>query len=312
MTAAKPRLIFHVGLHKTGTTFLQHLFAANLDVFAAAGYEAGPMFDAEKGRHHQLANALMQDGAGAFLAALKDVNRTTLITSENFTHWINRSKDSELKEVATELQKRFDTRVVIFLRRQDFLKESVFAEVTSSWYRGTIDREMHYYYDFNALLMRIEAAFGKDNIGLGVYRDIGPNDLVGEFLKVSGIDLDAKKLRPIPPQRVSLSRRKVALLSQLDKSNRKRARFVHDIIQGSTIVKDDGIKYQMSPEARRDFLRTYREGNFELAKRFDLNVDQTSFLISDELHQVPWRPLEPFSEQELALLASTPRNVAQS
>jgi hypothetical protein len=299
----KPKLVFHIGLHKTGTTFIQYYFAANLEVFANAGFLPAPQFDLQRGRHHQLAWTLANNGLDAFSEALSSMRQPSIVTSENFTHWIARNNDSDLERLACILTQAYEPKIVIFLRRQDFLKESVFAEVATSWYKGSIEQDNHYHYDFNRMLLRLEKAFGHSRVGVGVYRDNGPNDLVEEFLRAAAIDIDRSKLRSIPAQRVSLGRRIVALMAKLDKSDPKLVRLVKEKLRTSGIVKEDKVKYQMSPDARREFLRLYRDGNRELAKRFGFSEELSEYLVSDDLHTAPWHPLEPFTGPELALLA---------
>lgn len=303
MAAQKQKLILHIGLHKTGTSYIQQVLATNIAAFAAAGAIPAEMFNSTEGQHHKLAKLLLLDREDEFFAALGHSGKTTLVTSEALSHWFGRIDDTRMRAFAERLEAAgHDVRIVMFIRRQDFLKESVFAEVATSWYRGPIEREKHYFYDFNKLALRLETAFGHERIAIGLYRDDRRTDLMAEFLRLAELDLDPAGLVPVPPQRVSMGRRKVALLAGTDKKNRRKFRRLRKAVIESPVIVEDGIKYQMSPEARLKFLQRFKGGNRDLARRFGFDAEATGYLLSDAPHPAPWAPLAPFSAEEMAVL----------
>jgi hypothetical protein len=298
----KRRLILHAGLHKTGTSYIQKSIAENRDLLQQAGVRPARLFNAEEGQHHKLVRLLVDGREDDFLEALDSSAETVLVTSEGFTHWFKRTDPRKLRAFAARLRALFDVRIVLFIRRQDFLKESVFSEIALHWYRGTIEDEQHYHYNFNLLCLPVTNAFGLSNVGLGVYRDDRPIDLLGEFLRIADIGLDPARLAPVQPQRVSPGRRKVRLLATMDKTDRKVFNPIRDAIIASPAIRDDGIKYQMSPEERRAFLGKYHVSNERLIARFGLNADAADYLLSDALHPAPWTPMEPFDAEEQAAI----------
>ena len=65
------RLYLHVGLHKTGTSFLQRLLLENRELFAAAGLGLGPFQD-PSGSHHPIVEAIEAEGPEAIFARVAE------------------------------------------------------------------------------------------------------------------------------------------------------------------------------------------------------------------------------------------------
>lgn len=298
----KRELVLHIGLHKTGTSFIQRMIAANIAHFRAQGIEPAGYFNPVEGQHHLLLRCLKEGRNQDFFDALENDAPTTLVTTEGFTTWLHHRSPGENRQFAERIAERFDVRVVIVLRRQDFLKESVYAEVATSNFVGPIEAENHYPLDFDSLLEQLEDAFGLSAIRVGVYRDDVRQDIFAEFLRVSGIALAVEGLEKLPPQRVSLHRRKVSLLATVPKRNRKLFRKVRQAVAESTEIADDGVKYHMSPEARREVLGKHLLGNRRLCERYRIDSDATNFLTSDALSSDMWKPMEPFSERERSVV----------
>ena len=98
---------------------------------------------------------------------------------------------------------------MIFLRRQDFLKESVYAEIVKGWFAGDILSDTHYDYDHAGRVAALEETFGPDRVHVVLYHDPGPNDIVGELLAATRTHFDRTRLHPVEPRNVSMHRRKV-------------------------------------------------------------------------------------------------------
>src|SRR3546814_8856929 len=79
------RLIIHLGFHKTASTFLQQLLAANLDGLAARGFWYDP--EGVCGAHHPIANPLLAGDPAPFAAMIERGRaascHTILFSSEN-------------------------------------------------------------------------------------------------------------------------------------------------------------------------------------------------------------------------------------
>lgn len=298
----KRRLILHIGTHKTGTSYLQKLFLVNRDVLAAASVGLAEPPNPVTGDHHHLVDFLRKGPAGHddFLASLDVGHDCTLLSSEVLLAlFMNRLKQS--RDLPALVRPRFDVSVVLFLRRQDFLKESVFAEVAAAWYQGDIRNENHYFYDFSAIVDRVADLFGAEALRLGIYRDDRPQDIAAEFLELCGLGHLAGRLAPIPRERVSLDRRTAALLGMCPKQDPS---LVARIRQAAVAcLAPDPCKYILSPTERRAFLERYVESNRRVARA--LRPDAEDYLTGAVPVPENWSPMEPFSPTEVADLVAT-------
>ena len=168
------RLYLHVGLHKTGTSSLQRLTLENRALFAAAGLGLGPFQD-PSGSHHPIVEAIDREGPEAVLARVAEAQGPRLLVSAE-------ELSSRLLEpryaaaLAAAAARHFETHLVVFLRRQDYLKESAFAEIVKDWYSGDIRDDDHYHLDHAGRVAALEAAFGPGRVQVALYRDPGPNE----------------------------------------------------------------------------------------------------------------------------------------
>lgn len=295
------RLILHIGTHKTGTSYLQKLFLVNRDVLAAESIGLAEPPDPVTGDHHFLLQIVRQGPAGhdRFLASVETGHACTLLSSECLLPYL--VKNRRAGHLPALLQPRFDVSVVLYLRRQDFLKESVFAEVATTWYQGDIREENHYFYDFGVIVDRIVELFGAHALRLGIYYDDRPQDIAADFLGLCGSERLAPRLRPIPRERVSLDRRAVALLARCPKQD---ANLVSRIRQAaSTCLASDPCKYILSPAERRAFLEPFIESNRRVARTF--RPDDEAYLTGANPLPENWSPPAPYSPTEVAdLLAA--------
>ena len=293
-------LILHVGLHKTGTTFLQKALRDNRALLLQHDIDLASGFDPHRGNHHRLTRTLRKDGRpDDILSAIEETHASAvIISSETLMPWLLASKDRTF-EFANELKTSCNLRIVIFLRRQDFLKESIFAEVVCKWFLGSILDEDHYQYDFGTTLGLLENLFGRNAIGISVYRDDTENDLLKEFLRCAEIGIDPGEFSLPEPQRVSLTRRKVLALTQLDKRHHT-ARTVVESVRQCHAIADDGQKFLMSPAQRRDFLARFVASNRLITQHF--NLDCGDYLYDLESIPEDWVPPQPIAPEEWAQL----------
>lgn len=298
----KQPLIFHIGLHKTGTSFIQKTILDNLDKLKSVGITPARGFHPVDGNHNALNRPLISGYWLTFMQQLTDLEGTVLLTAEGMSNRLRMMRDEELMTLAGHMTAVFDVRLVVTLRRQDFLKESVFSEVATHHYQGRIEDETHYVYDFDAFLGRLERAFGAQSIHPGLYRDDRREDLMANFLELSGIPLTVEDLIPVPPTRVSLHRRKVAFLALLDKSNKPAFRKVRKLVAGSDAITEDGCKYLMSPEDRAAFLGKYTASNLSLCQRY--GTDWAPYLTTPT-PDPDWFEAAPTTPAELTALTKS-------
>ena len=296
-------LYLHIGLHKTGTSYLQKLFLENRDLLLAAGLGLGPHQDPDTGSHHPIIAALEREGADrVFADAAGCPGDRLLISSEELC--VQLEDPARAREIHAAAARHFTPKIVIFLRRQDFLKESVFSQIVRHWYAGDILDEDDYDYDHDARLQVLEAAFGQENIVVRLYRDRGPNDIVGTFLAAVGTEIDRGRLREVAPQNVSMHRRKLLFmagvpkhpLADVDRRHMFLARFMSRVVEGSDAIADDGGRGMMSPADRHALVARHLPGNRAVVERYGI-ADPGSFVELPDLAE-PWRPPAPITAAE--------------
>ncbi len=282
-------LYIHIGLHKTGSTYLQQTLLENRAVLAAAGLGLAPWLHATEGNHYPLLRALRDadwDQAAAetiFDTVAEAPGAALLITVEDLCWAMSRPAQAAVFHAAAS--RHFTPRAVVFLRRQDMLKESIFTQAVKTWYTGPIAAENHYDYDHDGRLRALEGIFGRENIRVVLYRDGGPNDITGGLLAALGLDLDPARLVPVPPQNVSMHRRMVRFMSELpkppgaskDRAKMQFARRIAGIVQGAGAIADDGGRFLMSPRERHDLVVRHLAGNRALVERYAI-ADPGGFL----------------------------------
>ena len=210
-----------------------------------------------------------------------------------------------LAAVHAAAARHFEPHLVVFLRRQDFLKESVYAEAAKTWLDGGIHDDHHYDFDHAARLAQLEAVFGPARVHVALYRDPGPNDLIGDLLAAAGTPIDRARLKEVAPLNVSMPRRKTLFLGQMPKPReaadnqdaRAAPHFIARVLAGSAAVADDGGRFLMSPAERYALVAAHHAGNRALVEARGL--DAGPFLGLPE-PDAPWTPPAPITAAEIA------------
>jgi hypothetical protein len=250
------------------------------------------------GDHHYLVSFLEQGGEGfqRFLAGVQTGHECTLVSSECLLTWLMNSPDAAA--LPALLEPFFEVSVVLYLRRQDYLKESVFAEVATTWYQGDIRDENHYTYDYSLFVDRVVELFGAQSLRLGIYRDDQPQDLAADFLSLAGLEHLIGRLSVVEPERVSDNRRQVALLALCAKEDPGGYEQLRRVVLEPGRIAADGSKYQLSPQERRHFLEPYIASNRRVARAF--RPDAEAYLADDHPRQEDWSPIAPYTPAEVA------------
>jgi hypothetical protein len=117
-----------------------------------------------------------------------------------------------------------------------------------------------------------------------------------DFVSIYGLVL-ANGFKVPPRKRLSPGRRLTAILGRLDKRETQfSARFL-GYLGGLDIWEDDGVRYLLSPEQRRTFLRQYEQTNRELAEQYFPELNGTLFEPT-ESGDTNWSPVSLPPEDE--------------
>jgi hypothetical protein len=109
----RPKLVLHIGPHKTGTTALQSILASNTEILKGFGWSYVDQFEGGL-TTHALADCLSTgriDRARTALEEISQLSENTIISSENFSRL---SGDQII--ILAESAARLDTRIVYYIR----------------------------------------------------------------------------------------------------------------------------------------------------------------------------------------------------
>lgn len=303
MIKAKPVLMVHAGLHKTGTSYIQRVLHQNSKALAERGV-LYPWCPAGKENHAHLVAWMRGGAADKVLASLQKFSQATqpvvLISSEDLSTEFNHPD-----RVALFLEMCGDlfsgVKFIYYLRRVDEMWESVFAQIVKGWYQGSIYSNPRYKFDPAQRLGPLIRAVGHGAIILRPYnRQLwAENDIALDCLHAAGLT-DLTGLEIPPSVNTSLPRRKTLFLSQVDKTTLSdKAAFVAALHQSEAIA-DDGIRYVTSPEARSRFYDSYRPYLEVVLRQFGIE-DVDGFLgYSPPCDK--WELARPVTAQEVAAL----------
>ena len=294
------RLILHCGLHKTGTSYIQLALMQNASILEKHGLFYPEALRSPIGSHHEASKAIQTESWRAkWLPLLATDAPDILISAEDFTHTFNKDKGyiQRILDLAAEHSRKL--LLVFYLRRQDELKESVYAEIVKHWYRGNISEDEHYPFNFHELISQISDVAGFRRILLRPYLRSAwfSGDILNDLLHSIGYDAVLNILSELPYANVSPNRRVRLYLGQIDKSDIRHPIAASDALISSRVIQEDGQKYVMAPEQRRQFVQSYRSSNLELLSAFP-DVDLRSCLLSEPDPAEHWTPPQPITASE--------------
>ena len=297
------KLILHVGLHKTGTSSIQQAIVGREADLAAAGWSTPPFLGRTDGAHHVWVKRLRESpvtGIDGLVRALEALPaERLLLSSEALAHWL--LVPEQARALGKALRRRFETRVVIYLRRQDFLKESVYSQVVKTHFRGPIDSPLLYDLALDRRLRILDGAFGKGGVVPRIYRDDTPFDAVEDFRVLLGLPRTPATSAASTRANVSMPRRKVMFLGETVKKGRPHAEVLATVAQvnASQAIRDDGIRFLLSPQKRARLVAKYAKGNEAICRRYGLDAD-LAFFTDTTPSTYPWLPPQPNTARERA------------
>jgi len=231
MSNTKPRLYLHIGSSKTGSSAIQAFMAQNTEQLAARGFwypTIGRQDDIQLlDAHHLLASGI-SFGATALHKAFFDKNNM----SEYFSDCIEQLKAgaADRPQCATvlsseylwglisprfigrisELTEDFDTKIIVYLRRQDLWLQSMYNERVkagerksfSAWSAEFLKRP-RVCLNYMRILRQWASVVGRKNVIVQVYeKSPRPQDIYADFasvLSISDIDGFAIPLNTVNP-----------------------------------------------------------------------------------------------------------------
>ncbi|MFO7534657.1 MAG: hypothetical protein R6X19_03070 [Kiritimatiellia bacterium] len=302
----KPRLFLHIGHPKTGTTSIQTFLLANRQTLRAQG-----VLYPETGLHdsaHRLISpafysaAALEDQAPLHMTRLlKEIAesgcRTVILSFEGFC--------GDNPACFTALRDRIDTTVIYYVRRQDHIAESRYAQHVRSFLMQEIRpaalaiRQKGFLPDYLRVLRLYEAVFGRDRLAVRVFEReaLVGRDLITDFLHATGI-APSPAFVPSTSTNASLKRPYLAfkrhcnLLPFLNDEQKRLNKNLNDL---SNADPAPSLGHILSPADRRALFESQENENAEVARVYLGRPDGILFHEPPPPPENPWEPLLPLT-----------------
>jgi len=306
----KPRLIVHIGTHKTGSTSIQKtLYDAREHLLSQGVLFPSTEGGLRKSKHQALAQ-VAKNGDEATRQAEHDTLVQEAKASNAHTVILSAEGFSALQGVAADYFKRFvdefDIQVICYLRRQDYFVESLYNQtMRDPENAGTYavnefwrDARTHQRLDYHKMLSAW-AAIPAQVTALDFAQEVKRVGLVASFLEAAGLSnlgiaLDDRVANRSPDMRLILALRAMRLQGA-PHEYRKLARAGRALEASGRFPL---LKHILGSRERDTILHTFAEGNARLASDFGVHF-------SDERpHEGKNVVVEPDTAYLMALIAA--------
>jgi hypothetical protein len=275
-----PNLFLHIGTHKTGTTSIQHAlrqFSERAPIGEALQYIVTPPLEIRR-------IMLSQQYDENLVASISShIQQEVLRTSDSYNFVISneafsgRGTDGYLNsnavaEMLREATINFDTKVVIYLRRQDDMVESMYAQQIHEGgslgfeeYLSQLDPGLSF--DYGRILQDWVRCFTTQNLIVRSYQQANAKGLIEDFSEA----IETPALRHTRPERKNPSYSHNAIRiarianEMLDPASRRKLRRG---LQEAMPKRAADYHSLFSHEDRIAFLSLYRESNQHVAETF--------------------------------------------
>lgn len=276
---AKPtkQIILHVGLHKTGTSSIQKFLQVNKEQLKKHGVDV-----ISRSKVRAQINWLppaIKSGTKENLAKsrnflrsniAKSNNEKLIFTAEEFSH-LNRNHILTLKKM---LPKSVDIKIIIYLRRQDSLKQSVYSQlIKQTSNHASINKLKHYKYDFFEHCSKWELLTSDIVVRPFEREQFYNNDLYRDFVHVMGIEWQSEFIIPNnsnirPSYDILELKRRLNLHPSTHKFGREIARNLNKFDAERNTRPPEKNLSLLSFEQSKLFLDQYHETNQQVATKY--------------------------------------------
>lgn len=286
-------LYIHAGLHKTGTTYIQKALKIKESELLKKGVLFPVFMRNSNGSHHNLSQKMRAEADNLISFLLKNEENKIILSAEDFSirFW---NKDY-VEFFRAKFANRFSVNIILYFRRQDEHKESVFSEIVKTWYQGNIYDHNKYDFDFKKRIDFLSQNYPEANIIIRPYhRQSWVNkNIFSDLMTVIDPALKSFLVPDILPQNIG-HRRLTLFLSTIEPSL-KNSYNVKKLSQ-SGLIKNDNMKFLTSPQWRKSFMRQFQKSNDLLCKLYP-SIEE---LFKDITTYEDWAPPSPISSDEYA------------
>jgi hypothetical protein len=308
------QVFLHIGTQKTGSSSIQFFLHSNRERLTELGY----LYPSEKKTHHNLAYTLLGDPKADhksntwedIIAEIDNSKLDKIIISSEF--FAQSSKIEFIEKIAAYLAK-YQTKIIVYLKRQDKKVESSFnQQMKTGVYAGTVEFFLKESKSPNYLKMLDNwgQVFGRENIIVRSLEKEQIPDIYQDFLKNIGIaSLDGftktedRNIKPNIDQISAINFINQKIASKLDlkkqgfnKLNRQPKDLVFKNYPKSffkyTQHWQASTKYNLIPcEKALEILEQCQEQNSQIAKQYLNREDGRLF----------YEPLEKYEHEPLTI-----------
>ncbi|MDH3704870.1 MAG: hypothetical protein OES57_02320 [Acidimicrobiia bacterium] len=196
----EPRIIVHIGMHKTGTTLIQRMLRTNRELLLAAGvlHPSAGIPPGHNNAHRGLLHALRHVDGGQWETLAAEVNRagvsTAVISNEEFS----RCTEVEVALIRDKLRE-FDARILVYVRNEwDFMlaacRQNWKAGIYGGTLRGFLDANIERC-DYARYIDRWVDVFGFERVSVVLYDKVAAEPgLVDDFVGRLGLRTDVERV----------------------------------------------------------------------------------------------------------------------
>ena len=301
-------LYLHIGTHKTGTTSIQQAIRKNVEKLKELDY----LWVEESYLLFKRFNPQGIESVVNFIEKLKSIPQNNLIfSSEGYTGGFENDINivKQKAEILNKILQGFNVKVIIYLRRQDQLIESLYIQsvqagnsyIFNEYLNDIIDYK---YFDWQNLINIFSDHFGSQNIFARPYDKtlFYKNNIIYDFFSV--LDLKDKiEIETLPQWNKSYSHQTLRIARYMNSilSSKEDKAKLRSILQ-SLSTKDIFEKHcYLTPEKRQEILSYHHDSNTEISYKF-FHQDKNIFSLSDADLKLPVADSTTITNEDLAAI----------
>lgn len=269
------KLIFHCGVHRTGSTTIQSVMKKNKGILRSHGILYPSLFGLPN--HVKIpwwiknGKVTLEDLKNEILGQDEDVIDTIVISAEDFCILKN-------VDFLEYFSKYFDVHIALYLKEQSSWVESWynqhikwpwegrFSSCDISYFMDSLD-DFHWI-DYNKTLDKFSSVVGVDNIYVKRLGSKGISDTVTDFIDFCGVDV--KRLHPFKMANESLTAASLEVIRRLDLMdvNGGARHKIIKAVEALSIEGDRGDKYVLDNKQRKVIHEKFRESNKKVSEEY--------------------------------------------
>jgi len=273
-------IILHIGTHKTGTTSIQYSLMNNSNLLQKYSIRYVPL-----NRYRNILEDLAQEqiDLGKFQKFACDPLSALLLSAERLSGKLATYNDNLFQELINlkKISEHFDfnIKVLCYLRKQDSYLESAYMQQLKWGYENTFSnflKEKENFQDWLMFYESLRSIFDENNLVVKPFEKefLYQNDVVEDFWKELGIDLQNKILFKAPEKNQSYGFSGIELTRRLNKFTTKPQK--ESLTKHLEAIKhQDRLETLFTREEHDRLIDRYQQSNQKLSKL--LRVSEPAF-----------------------------------